>query len=85
MTDFRDETAGRFIVHRDDGFGHGAKPAGIRGKSVASDRLAPGGVVITAVTRCALFLDDDPAVNRKNAAPSHGTRGENADERIRMG
>src|ERR1700738_4764293 len=54
MTDFWDKAACLFTVYRDNCFGDSAKPTGIRGKSVASDRLTPGGVVIAAVSRRAL-------------------------------
>src|SRR5882757_5771638 len=84
MTDFWNQATCLFTLNRDNGFGRRAKPAGIGSKSVASDWLAPSRIVVAAVTRRFLFLDDDPGVNCKNTTPSHGTRRIHANERRGM-
>ena len=84
MTDLRYEAACLIAVHGDDGFGRGAEPAGIRRKSVASDRFTPCGVVVTAVGGGAYLLDHDPGMNRKNAPPSHGAGSIYPNDRVGM-
>ena len=58
--------------------------AGIRRKSVASDRFTPCGVVVTAVGGGAYLLDHDPGMNRKNAPPSHGAGSIYPNDRVGM-
>jgi hypothetical protein len=67
MPDLGNQAARLFTLNRNNCFGCRAKPAGICGESVASDWLAPGGVVVTVVTGRTLFLDGDPGMNCKNA------------------
>src|SRR3984893_9872204 len=84
MTDLGDEAARLLTVDCDKRFRNCAEPACVRGKSVVSDRLTPGGVIVSAIGRRTLFLEDDPAMNSEDTAPSYGACSINSDQRVGM-
>ena len=53
-TNFRDQPLGGLAVDGEQGFGCGAEPSPVRGKSIDADRVAPGGVIVAAIARRAL-------------------------------
>ena len=57
------------------------EPASICNEAVDADRITPGGVVVACIGASPLWFDNDSTVDGKDAAPSHGGRGEDAHDR----
>src|SRR6202035_4290359 len=73
-----------FSVIADHCFGQRAKPPPVRRESIDANRIAPSGVIVAAVAGCAALLNNNPAVDRKNPAPTHRARDKSPDHRIWM-